>query len=155
MACGTPWTSRSCYVGQEVVSRIENRGHPTQRLVGLAVEECPESGAAVFAGDEHVGDVTRAGQSPMREAPIALANLSWERPEDALTIRIDGEPVSAQQVDLPFIDGSAQSARLRPTSSGGHASSIAARPLVALRIRSRRSLPSAVGTRTSKTTSAS
>jgi aminomethyltransferase len=103
---------KGCYVGQEVVSRIENRGHPTQRLVGLAVEECPEPGAAVFAGDEHVGDVTRAAQSPMREAPIALANLSWERPEASLTVRVDGDPVGAQQVDLPFIDGSAQSARL-------------------------------------------
>jgi len=103
---------KGCYVGQEVVSRIENRGHPTQRLVGLAVEARPDPGAAVFAGDEHVGDVTRAARSPMREAPIALATLGWERPEAALTIRVDGDPVSAQQVDLPFIDGSAQSARL-------------------------------------------
>jgi len=103
---------KGCYVGQEVVSRIENRGHPTQRLVGLAVEAVPDAGAAVFAGDEHVGEVSRAGQSPMREAPIALATVDWDLPAEALTVRVDGDPVGAQRVDLPFVDGSARSARL-------------------------------------------
>ncbi|MBV0902110.1 CAF17-like 4Fe-4S cluster assembly/insertion protein YgfZ [Haloarcula salina] len=103
---------KGCYVGQEVVSRIENRGHPTQRLVGLAVEAVPAPGAAVFAGDEHVGEVSRAGQSPMREAPIALATVDWDLPAASLTVRVDGDPVGAQRVDLPFVDGSARSARL-------------------------------------------
>ena len=30
---------KGCYVGQEVVSRVENRGRPSQRLTGLALEE--------------------------------------------------------------------------------------------------------------------
>jgi aminomethyltransferase len=103
---------KGCYVGQEVVSRIENRGHPTQRLAGLAVDDLPETGAAVFAGDEHVGEVTRAVRSPMREAPIALATLDWDLPSEALTVRVDGESVGAQRVDPPFVEGSATSARL-------------------------------------------
>ena len=103
---------KGCYVGQEVVSRIENRGHPTKRLVGLAVDALPADGAAVFAGDEHVGAVTRAVESPMEAAPIALAMVDWDLPGEALTVRVDDEPVGAQQVSLPFVDGSADSARL-------------------------------------------
>ncbi|MFC7019802.1 MULTISPECIES: aminomethyltransferase family protein [Haloarcula] len=103
---------KGCYVGQEVVSRVENRGHPSTRLAGLAVEALPEPGAAVFAGDEHVGEVTRAVDSPMRAAPIAMATLDWDLPADALTVRVDDDPVGAQRVSLPFVEGSATSARL-------------------------------------------
>ncbi|MBX0295277.1 aminomethyltransferase family protein [Haloarcula nitratireducens] len=103
---------KGCYVGQEVVSRIENRGHPTQRLVGLTVESRPEPGAAVFAGDEHVGEVTRAVDSPMREAPLALAAVDWDLPEAELTARVDGDAVEAERTALPFVEGSATSARL-------------------------------------------
>jgi len=51
---------KGCYVGQEVVSRVENRGQPNQRLVGLALDAVPDAGAAVVADDAAVGEVTRA-----------------------------------------------------------------------------------------------
>jgi aminomethyltransferase len=102
---------KGCYVGQEVVSRIENRGHPQTRLVGLRVESLPEAGAAVFAGDDHVGSVTRAVESPSVEAPIALATVDWDLPETALSVRVDGSEVEATVADLPFVEGSGDSAR--------------------------------------------
>jgi len=58
-----------------VVSRVENRGQPSTRLIGLTCDAEPDSGAAVFAGDAAVGEVTRAVESPTREAPITL--LLW------------------------------------------------------------------------------
>ncbi|MFC7075508.1 CAF17-like 4Fe-4S cluster assembly/insertion protein YgfZ [Haloarcula halophila] len=102
---------KGCYVGQEVVSRIENRGHPRTRLVGLRVDALPEAGAAVFAGDDHVGSVTRAVESPSLDASIALATVDWELPEEDLTVRVDGSEVGAVLADLPFVDGSGDSAR--------------------------------------------
>lgn len=103
---------KGCYVGQEVVSKVENRGRPSKRLVGLRPEKPPESGAAVFAGDAAVGEVTHAIESPTVESPIALAFLKWGADTEALTVRIDGEELPATRVDLPFVDGSKQSARL-------------------------------------------
>ncbi|WP_254273348.1 aminomethyltransferase family protein [Haloarcula marina] len=103
---------KGCFVGQEVVSRIENRGHPRRRLVGLTVDALPEAGAAVVAGDEHVGEVTRAVDSPMRDAPIAMAAVDWDLSEAALAVRIDGDDVAAERTALPFVEGSARSARL-------------------------------------------
>ena len=102
---------KGCFVGQEVVSRVENRGQPSQRLVGLSLDAVPTSGAAVFAGDEAVGEITRAAVSPSREEPIALALVGFDTEED-LTVRVDSAEVEATRTELPFVDGSDQSARL-------------------------------------------
>ena len=103
---------KGCYVGQEVVSRIENRGRPSRRLVGLTCEELPERGAALFDGDESAGEVTRAIESPVLGEPIALALVPYELAGDELTVRVDGEEHPAQVTALPFVDGSDRSRRL-------------------------------------------
>ena len=103
---------KGCYVGQEVVSRVENRGQPSRRLVGLAPDSLPEAGAAVFDGDATVGEVTRAVESPVRERPLALALVAFDLDVKELTVRIDGEEYPATVESLPFVDGSDRSARL-------------------------------------------
>ena len=108
---------KGCFVGQEVVSRVENRGQPAKRLVGLVAEEVPESNAAVFDGDESVGTVTRAMESPLRNVPFALALVDREvankiGEDAALSVRVDGEEVVATAVTLPFVEGSETSARV-------------------------------------------
>lgn len=105
--------AKGCYVGQEVVSRIENLGKQNEMLVGLTPEALPEPGAAVFQADSAVGEVTRAVESPMLERPIALAIVGAGAAEDVdLTVRVGGEEVSAIVAELPFVEGSERSARL-------------------------------------------
>ncbi|MEF8778201.1 MAG: aminomethyltransferase family protein [Natronomonas sp.] len=103
---------KGCYVGQEVVSKIENRGQPSRQIVGLRPEDIPDSGSAVFDGDDHVGEVTRADHSPALEAPIAMALVEYGLETEEATVRIDGQEVPAEVVDLPFVEGSAESRRL-------------------------------------------
>jgi aminomethyltransferase len=103
---------KGCYVGQEVVSKIENQGRPSRQLVGLHPEALPEAGAAVFDGDSHVGEVTRAGNCPTLEGPAALALVKYGLDSEALTTRVDGEEIDAELAALPLIEGSAQSRRL-------------------------------------------
>ncbi|GAB7019412.1 CAF17-like 4Fe-4S cluster assembly/insertion protein YgfZ [Halostagnicola bangensis] len=119
---------KGCFVGQEVVSRVENRGRPSKRLVGLSLEASgdgesdndgsdgndpiPSSGAAVFDGDDAVGEVTRAETSPMLEHPIALATVEYGLEAERLAVRVDGEEVPAERTTLPFVEGSDRSARL-------------------------------------------
>jgi aminomethyltransferase len=102
---------KGCFVGQEVVSRVENRGRSSRRLVGLLPEAVPDSGAAVFAGDEAVGEVTRAAGSPARGEPVALALVDFET-EGSLSVRVDSEEIDTSRADLPFVEGSERSARL-------------------------------------------
>ncbi len=108
---------KGCFVGQEVVSRVENRGEPTKRLVGLVTEELAEAGASVFDGNENVGSITRTMVSPLRSVPFALAlvdrGVGGKVGEDAaLSVRVDEAEIVATVVSLPFVDGSENSARL-------------------------------------------
>lgn len=104
---------KGCYVGQEVVSRVENRGRPSRRLIGLRPEAVPEHGAAVMNGDESVGRVTRAATSPTLDTPIALAYVEdGALDSDEFAVRVDGGDVSAPRTELPFVDSGEQSARL-------------------------------------------
>jgi len=68
------------------------------------------SAATVFDGDEAVGEVTRAAESPMLDRPVALAVVGW----DAATsdsLRVDGVG-SASVEGLPFYEGSDRPSRL-------------------------------------------
>ncbi len=123
---------KGCYVGQEVVSRVENQGRPSRRLVGLTLDgladelagidgdadpggvadRLPHAGAAVFDGDEAVGEVTRAAVGPGVNRPIAFALVGFDDAPADVTVRIDGEETAATRAELPFVDGSARSGRL-------------------------------------------
>ncbi len=107
---------KGCFVGQEVVSRVENRGQATKQLVGLTLSAVPDAGASVFAGDETAGKVTRGLDCPSLETPAALAlldrDIATALDETELTVRIDGEELPASGQTLPFVEGSDRSERL-------------------------------------------
>ena len=117
---------KGCYVGQEVVSKVENRGQPSQRLVGLRLtdgdhntdvdaDRLPTHGAAVVSADTRVGEVTRAVESPSLDEPVALALVDFAFDVDgceSVTVDIADGSVVAAPTMLPFVDGSAVSARL-------------------------------------------
>ena len=105
---------KGCFVGQELVSKVENRGQPSSRLVGLTTDELVKTGATVTVDDDEIGEITRTVESPSLDEPIALAMVGFESPRSALTVEADGTTVDAAVVELPFISGSADSLR-RPS----------------------------------------
>lgn len=69
---------KGCYVGQEVVSRVEHRGLARKRIVGVKLEgPAPTIGAAVHAGDIAIGAMGSSFGS------IGLAMLRLDRAEEA------------------------------------------------------------------------
>jgi folate-binding protein YgfZ len=69
--------SKGCYVGQEVIVRVQDRGHGrvARRLAGLTFDASaavPQPNAAIRAGDREVGRVTSAAWSPSLARPVAL-----------------------------------------------------------------------------------
>src|SRR6202030_2585670 len=70
---------KGCYVGQEVVSRMQHRGTARTRTVRVVLEDfSPEPGATIFAGDKPVGTLgSTAGQN-------GLALVRTDRVADAL-----------------------------------------------------------------------
>ena len=70
---------KGCYVGQEVVSRMQHRGTARTRTVRIILDgPAPEPGAAVLAGDKPIGTMgSTAGQH-------GLALIRIDRAADAL-----------------------------------------------------------------------
>jgi folate-binding protein YgfZ len=70
---------KGCYVGQEVVSRVEHRASARSRIVPVAYDDfAPSSGLPVMAGDKQVGIFGSAAKGR------ALAMLRLDRVQDAL-----------------------------------------------------------------------
>jgi len=70
---------KGCYVGQEVVSRMQHRGTARTRTVRVVLDGfAPEPGTAILAGDKPVGSIGSAAGHD------ALALLRIDRVADAL-----------------------------------------------------------------------
>ncbi len=87
--------AKGCYVGQEVVSRIEHRGTARARIVPVAYDGfAPEPGTSVTAGDKPVG--TFGSKAEGR----ALALLRLDRVADALAA---GTPLVAGTTEIRLV----------------------------------------------------
>jgi hypothetical protein len=83
---------KGCYVGQEVVSRVEHRATARSRLVPIAYDEfAPEDGLPVMAGEKQVGTLG----STANKRGIAMLRL--DRVADAMAA---GIPLQAGGVTI-------------------------------------------------------
>jgi folate-binding protein YgfZ len=75
--------TKGCYLGQEIVARMHNLGHPKRVLVGLKFNDdrLPIAGSQVYAdaaGGDVVGGITSSALSPLLgNQAIALAVVKW------------------------------------------------------------------------------
>jgi folate-binding protein YgfZ len=87
--------AKGCYVGQEVVSRMEHRGTARNRVVPVAYEGyAPDPGAPVTAADKPVGVFGSRAQER------ALALLRLDRAADAIAA---GSPLVAGGATLRLV----------------------------------------------------
>ncbi|MBR1091774.1 folate-binding protein YgfZ [Bradyrhizobium manausense] len=87
---------KGCYVGQEVVSRMQHRGTARTRSVKVLLEDAaPEAGASIMAGDKSVGTMG----SSAKGKGIALVRI--DRVADALDA---GRPLSAGGLALKLAE---------------------------------------------------
>lgn len=69
---------KGCYIGQEVVARIDARGHTNRSLVRLACDQLIAPRTPIRVGDTEVGWVTSVAHGPMLGTPVALGYLRNE-----------------------------------------------------------------------------
>jgi tRNA-modifying protein YgfZ len=96
--------TKGCFLGQELVCRIDTRRHVNRQLRGLVVDgdDEPALGADVYAGEKAVGKVTSVARSP-RLGVIALALLRREvEPPAAVSVAIGDARVRAEARELPL-----------------------------------------------------
>jgi len=83
---------KGCYVGQEVVSRVEHRATARSRLVPVAYDGfAPMAGLPVMAGDKPVGQLGSTANGR------GLALMRLDRVEDALKA---GTPLTAGGIEI-------------------------------------------------------
>jgi folate-binding protein YgfZ len=93
--------SKGCYVGQEVVARMQAAGRVSHLLVGLAMGETPvpEPGSDITAGGKRVGEVTSSCRSALAGS-IALGFVRAAHSATGTEICVAGQP--ALVAALPF-----------------------------------------------------
>jgi len=98
--------TKGCYVGQEVIARLDARGHVNRRLMGLRLEGdvLPQAGDIIVSPDREVGWVTSATFSPALQQPVAMGYIRREvyAPGTALTVQSTGTTIAGKVVELPF-----------------------------------------------------
>jgi tRNA-modifying protein YgfZ len=62
--------NKGCYIGQEIIARMESRGRLAKQLIKLAPDQPVEPGADITAGGKKVGTITSAVVGP--DGPLAL-----------------------------------------------------------------------------------
>lgn len=90
--CHSP--AKGCYVGQEVVARLEGRGgNVNKALRGLRLEQPCAAGASISAEDREVGRVTTAAVSP-RLGPIAMGYVHRSHFAPGTRVLVEGRPAT-------------------------------------------------------------
>ncbi len=104
--------TKGCYLGQEVVARMQYLGHPKRVLVGLrfADDRMPVAGTPVRAAkaDEVVGAVTSSTVSPiLGNLAIAFAVMKWgsHEPGTQVIVPAEGQNVTGTVQGLKFVEG--------------------------------------------------
>jgi len=99
--------TKGCYVGQEVIIRVLHRGHGrvARRLVGLVIgdAEIPAAKDPILAGEQRIGEITSAVQSPVLGA-IALGYVqrAYMTPGTEVSIARETKRMAARVCSLPF-----------------------------------------------------
>jgi folate-binding protein YgfZ len=97
--------TKGCYVGQEIIIRVLDRGHGrvARRLVGLelAAATVPSTGDPIRSGNREIGQVTSAAYSPLLQTPIALGYVHRDFTEPGTSVDVAGH--SGTVVETPFV----------------------------------------------------
>ena len=92
--------SKGCYVGQEIIARMESRGRLAKKLMGLALSGAVRPPADLTSDGKNAGDLTSVVWSPSHNQHIGLGYVRTAY-EAGATLHV-GEH-TATVVELPFL----------------------------------------------------
>lgn len=90
---------KGCYLGQEVVYMLENRGHVKKKLVPLDLEgDAPAASAAPIttAEGEAVGEVKSSVVGPTTKRPVAIGIVKWAHAKPGTTLLVEGRKATVR-----------------------------------------------------------
>ena len=93
--------NKGCYVGQEIIARMESRHRLAKQLMGLRLTGMVEPGGKLQRDGKEAGDLTSVVDSP-RYGPIGLAYVRTAAAEPGTVVQV-ADGVDAEVVELPFV----------------------------------------------------
>jgi folate-binding protein YgfZ len=104
--------TKGCYVGQEVVSRLQTYNKVRRHLVGLIADSRMPAGSKIYPPDRpssgmesEIGFVTGSTRSPGLGKEIALAYIALQQvvPGTRYVVKVGGKNIDAELSSLPFM----------------------------------------------------
>jgi len=97
--------TKGCFLGQELVCRIDSRGHVNKLLRGLrigdgGIDTTPPAGAGIVVGDKEVGTLTTVARSEGGVVALGYVRRDVDVPADVV-VRWDGGEAPAVAAALP------------------------------------------------------
>ena len=97
--------TKGCFLGQELVCRIDSRGHVNRLLRGLtigngSIDTTPPAGAGIVVGGKEVGALTTVARSESGVVALGYVRREVEVPADVV-VRWDGGEAPAVAAALP------------------------------------------------------
>jgi folate-binding Fe-S cluster repair protein YgfZ len=99
--------TKGCYVGQELVARIDSRGSNTPTKLRAirfldAGAQVPKAGAAIRSGGDDVGELTSVSTATAG-SPVGLGYVkrAVDVPAEAEVIAADGSALAVELTPLP------------------------------------------------------
>jgi len=93
--------TKGCYVGQEIIARMESRNRLAKQLRGLRLSALVAGPGKLEVEGKDAGDLTSVVASP-RFGPIALAYVRSAYAEPGSIVQVAGGDVEGKVLELPF-----------------------------------------------------
>jgi folate-binding protein YgfZ len=94
--------SKGCYLGQEVMARIDAQGHVNKQLMGIAGDVPLKSGESLYKGNREIGKITSATTSPILNKPFAIGYVRREFAKEGETVEIGDDRTTGIVKALPL-----------------------------------------------------
>lgn len=86
--------AKGCYIGQEIIARMESRGRLAKRLVRLRPHAPVTAGSEIVAGDRPAGVITSAMDGPLGPVALGYIKTAILAAEEPAALTSDGIPLT-------------------------------------------------------------
>ena len=95
--------NKGCYLGQEVMARLDAQGHVNKVLMGLVSSDEVSRDQKLFAGDKEAGRITSVARSPLSGEYVALGYIRREFAKENQALQVSGNSTTAVVRNLPIV----------------------------------------------------
>jgi folate-binding protein YgfZ len=95
--------NKGCYLGQEVIARLDAQGHVNKILMGLESEAELKPQQKLYFGEKEIGRITSAAYSPLRKLNVGLGYVRREHAKDGQTLQSGNSNTTVIVRNLPIV----------------------------------------------------